>query len=191
MAKAKKGARSSRRRKVTDKADTAEVRTAATQKPLIKADRLLHHINTIKGYNDKIATLVAHRRNAMNAIKADRIIPTVVTDLIKLERGDPLEYREFLEQMGVGLKACGHQFQLSVFDTAYGSPEEQAKAEARAAAQAGRSPECQAPEGSPAFEAYMQEYHSVQATMVPGAKKLSAAELKEASTPRKQTETVQ
>jgi hypothetical protein len=100
----------------------------------------------------------------------------VVKDLIALEKGDPLDFKTYLEQMGVGLQATGQMFQLSIHDAAFGTPVEQAIAEARDDAKNGRPPAGKYPENSPEAEAYRNAYFSGQADLVPGADKLTQAE---------------
>jgi len=167
-------------KKTEDKADAAEMRKAQTNRLPIDANRLLHHINTIKGYNQKIDNLSGSRRQAFAAMKADRIDPQVVRDLIKLEKGDPLEFREYLEQMGVGLKATGQMFQLNVFDTAFGDPVAQATAEGRDDASNGRTVNNRYAEGTPESEAYLIAYHKVQSGNVPGAQLLTEEQREDA-----------
>ena len=158
------------------KANAAEVRKAKVNTPLIKGDRLLHHISTIEGYNDKISNLQGHRSNAYATMKAEGIQPQVVKDLIALKKGDPLDYKEYLTQMGIGLQATGQMFQMNVFDTAFGSPVEQAIAEGRDDAKNGRPPAGKYPENSEEAKAYRNAYFSGQADLVPGADKLTQAE---------------
>ncbi len=158
------------------KENKAEVRKAAVNTPLIKGERLLHHINTIKGYNEKISNLQGHRSNAYATMKAEGIQPGVVKDLIALEKGDPLDYKTYLEQMGIGLQATGQMFQLTIHDAAFGSPVEQAIAEGRDDAKNGRAPAGKYPENSEEAKAYRNSYFSGQADLVPGADKLTQAE---------------
>ncbi len=187
MAKSKRNGSTRARRgspakKTVDKADTVETRRVeASQKSLIDGNRLLQHIATVEGYNGKIETLKGSLRNQMKVIKADGINPKTVTNLIAIKRADPLEYREYLEQLGVGFKAIGLPFQLSVFDVAFESPVKQAEIEGAAQGRAGRAAEpTRYAEGSPEHKAYMDKYSEEQAKNVPGADQLSEAERRQA-----------
>ena len=175
-------ARNRKKTKTVDSADVTETRrTEPSQLPLPTGSRLMEAIAQVKGYNEKIDHLTGKRRQYLKTLKAEGIDIKVVTDLIKLEKADPLTARSYYEQLGVGLKEIATPFQLSVFDVAFGSPIEQAKAEARAQAKAGRAMEPgKWAEGSSEYQAYCEEYSRIQASMVPGAENLSEAELNEA-----------
>jgi hypothetical protein len=142
--------------------------------------RMLECVATLEGYNGKIQHLTGARRAAIKAMKAGGINTQSVLELIKMKTADPLEYREYLEHLGVGLRATGQPYQINIFDTNYGNPEAQARAEARAQANGGRAPECRWPENSSPHAAFMDEYSGVIAKLVPGADKLTAAEMEKA-----------
>lgn len=171
-----KGRRRGGKRKVTDKDDVTETRKAQTNRLPIDGNRLLHHMNTLKGINQERETIRSMTKKAKESAKLDRISWDVVEDMVKLEKADPLEFREYLEQLGVGLKHTGQPFQINVFDTAYGDPVAQAKAEGRADGKAGRTPNNRYQEGTAESEGYQEAYMAEQATLVPGADKLTAAE---------------
>lgn len=167
------------------KSETTEMREAVLDLKMVPGEKIVHHMATVKGYLDKAATIQGSLRNAYKAAKADGVPKEVISYLLGLERGDAVVYRQEMEAIGVGLKAVGAPFQLNVFDTAYGSAVDQAIAEARAAAKAGRTAECRWPEGSKEHEAYMLEYQTIQAHRVPGADNLSEEEIRDAVTSSK------
>lgn len=163
------------------KVDKVEVRQVAAEVlKIAEPDTILHHMKTVRGYKDRVTTAQGHLRNAYKAAKAAGIPKTVLDDLFGLERGDANDFRHELETLKAGLEAVGAPFQLNVFDTAMGSDVEQAKLEARQAADAGRPPECRWAEGSDAHKAYHEQYQSTQAERVPGVTKLTPRERSEA-----------
>lgn len=185
MAKAKSkraASRSSRKRRGSSedmtgaKAATVETRQVSAPLDVAPAEKILHHMKAIKGWKDKMTTLSGHLRNAYKAAKIDKVPKSIIDDLLGLERGDADAFRLEMESLAVGLKAVGAPFQLNVFDIMYSSDVEQAKAEAKQAAKAGRGPECRFAEGSEAHDAYMETYAFEQAGMVPGAENLSDEE---------------
>jgi hypothetical protein len=164
MAKGKGGR--GRKTKTEDPGDKVETRRVeASQQELPEEERILHHIATFEGYQGKLETLKGHYRNARKACKADHIDPSTIDFAIKMKREDPLTFRRLYEERAVALKAIGATFQLSLYDTAFENPVEQAKAEARQAASAGRAPESRWPEGSDAHDAYMTTWHEQQGKM--------------------------
>lgn len=162
--------------------DQAEVRPITSSQPNLKIDanRQEQHKNTLRGYDQKISTLTGARRKAIQTMKAEGYNTDAIRDLIKAERGDPLEQIDYYQQFALGLKHNGSQFQLAVHDANFDDPVAQARSEAKQAALNGRSPECRWPEGSPEHEVYMTVYAETQAGMVPGADKLTEKERKDA-----------
>lgn len=160
------------------KAGETEVRspTIAQELALAKPEDILHHMRTIKGWKDKVTTLNGHISNAYKAAKTAKISRKTLEFLLGLERNDPVAYRIEMENVAIGLKAMGAPFQMNVFDAIYANDIDQVKAEASAAAKAGRGPECRFAEGSPAYDVYMETYALVQAGMVPGAENMTDAE---------------
>lgn len=161
-----KGKGRGRRRKTVDEADVSETRTAEAEPRLaIDGDRLLVHINAVKGVKQKLEHYQSELRTTYKTMKAEGIDPEVVRTAIKLEKIDATEYRAYLEQLGVMFRATGQPFQINVFDTAFGDAVKQAEHEARQAASAGRAMDCRWAEGTPERDAYEAEYARVQGEM--------------------------
>jgi hypothetical protein len=146
------------------KENAVETRKASAtgELPLPKPDRIQLHRATVKGLKDKLETLKGHLRKAYQTAKADHVSKELLNDLDRLERGDPAEFRAYLESLGVGLKAIDAPFQLNIFDAVYASPVEAAAAKGRQDAEAGRFAENTFPEGSLEDEAYQEAYMKVQ-----------------------------
>lgn len=180
MASRKKASRKSKRRAAKPTQDeTVEAKAGAgVQLKLPEGSKIKHHLANVEAWEKKLADMKAHVKKAYEGAAAERVSKTLLKELIALKGGDPIVYRHYLESLGVGLEVIGAPFQLNVFDTMYESDVAQAKAEGAAAARAGRSPECRFAEGSDAANAYLEQYREVQANMVPGASKLTAAEIK-------------
>jgi hypothetical protein len=179
----KKNGRSTKTKAPADNSNVVEMRkaSAAPKLNLPEESVILNHMKNVKGIGEKMSTLAGMKSKAYDAAKAAGIPKRVIDDLLKLERSpDPAAVRLGLEVLGVGLKAIGATFQLQIFDTAFGNAEEQAKAEARQAAQSGAAPENRWPEGSKESEAYLAEYQRIQSGMVPGAENLTESELEDA-----------
>lgn len=169
------------RRKRETKDEQIEQRDGeAEQAPLLNPDRLLHYVNTFKGYLAKKETIMGHYRNARKAAKAEGLNPSRIDEAIALERGDPDEFRRQYEDTAQVLKIMGAPFQLAIFDTRYGDPVKQAEAEGRAAGKAGRVMDCRWPEGSEAETAYKEAYARAQADHVPGAREADQNEIEDA-----------
>lgn len=179
MAKKTTGTRGSRSRRGKSESMTGakegavEKRQVEAPLQIASADKIIHHMKHIKGWKEKLTTIQGQLRNAYKSAKADNVLKATLDTLLGLERGDAIAYRAEMEALSVGLKAVGAPFQLSVFDVAYGSDVEQAKADARAAANAGRGFECKFPEGSEAYDAASAEWMRINAERVPGGEDLT------------------
>lgn len=166
------------RRKSEAKSEKNETRTVGkndNKKP-VTGERLMQHVATVKGYKAKIESLNGHLKQAFKVMKAEGIQPAVIREIIAIEKADPIDQREYYEQLGIGIKATGQPFQLNIFDAIYETPVLQAQAEGRQAGLSGRGPENKWAEGSPEAEAFMDAYHEAQASLVPGAQNLSDEE---------------
>lgn len=182
MAKPKKPAKGSRAARKPKQASEGaeskvEKRTGSPQYKLPEGPRIEHHISNIEAWDTKLADMKAHVKKAYQAAAAEGISKKLLGQLIDLKNGDPIVARQHLESYGIGLKVIGAPFQLNVFDTMYEDDIAQARAEATVAARGGKSPECRFAEGSPAAEAYLETYRKIQASMVPGADKLTEGEI--------------
>lgn len=179
---------SSRKKRSTRRAPAKETRDESVetkvgpskQMKLPEGKRIEHHLANTDAYEKKLADLKAIVKKQYEAASAEGISKELLTDLRKLRDGDPIVARHYLESFGVGLKAIGAPFQLNVFDAMFEDDIAQAKAEARIHGRQGKAPECRFAEGSPAHDAYMDEYRFVQASMAPGAESLSADEIRKA-----------
>lgn len=169
-----------RRRKVKAAEDTSEVRTvtrtAASQMPMMEEDRILQHIATIEGIQRQQVKWAEQLTRAKQVIKAEGMNPKSILNAIKHKKADALQLRRDAEEQAHVNKVIGMPFQMTVYDVAFASPIDQAKAEARAAAGAGRPPENKWAEGTPECDAYREEYARIQAGMAAG---LAAAEMTE------------
>lgn len=182
MAARKGGSRKGGRRSFKKtKDETTESKTGgAKQYRLPEPDKIEHHLSNCEAWEKKLADMKAHVKKAYEGAATDNVSKELLKDLMALKGGDPIVARQKLEAWGVGLKVIGAPFQLNVFDTMYENDVAQARAEAAVAARTGRSPECRFAEGSEAAEAYADTYMEVQAGMVPGSDRLSAAQIKAA-----------
>jgi len=185
--KSSKGGRG-RKRRVEDPDDQTEVRTAAPSVVTMtkeerdkKKKRIAHFIAQRKGEKGKMETLRGQMRNTVKAMISEGISCETIDYCINFERGDSAEMRSSDEERALGLEVIGAPYQLMLIDVAYGDPIEQAKAEAKQHAEAGRPPDCRWPEGHDAHDAYMDAYHEIQAGRVPGADKLTKGEQREAA----------
>lgn len=153
-----------------------EVRGAQVEMKMPQADRQLHYFDAIKGENAQIAKANERLKKIKAAAKSENVNVKAITNVLKMEKGDVVVYRQELEQQAILMREKGIPFQMTIHDIAFGSAVEQAKFEGAAAARAGRGPECRFPESSDAYDAYMEEYALVQAGNVPGADKLTDRE---------------
>lgn len=192
MAGKKGSARGARKRRgkaedVTgEKEGGAKVRRVEpTQMKLPSGKRILECVASIEGYDGKINSLVGARRKQMGVIKAEGIDPKTITDLIKLKKMDQLDFERRMRELGVGLKEMGYPVQLSVFDVAFGDSVAQATAEGKQRGTQGLAVECQWPEGTPEFQAYMDAYTKAEAGRLPIAQEDEAEEEAEEETEEK------
>lgn len=180
MAKSKKNTRGrSSKKRVQAAEDTAETRTAATSaRPNFDfdEDRQAQHMNTIRGFNQKIRDLQKQRKKATDAMVAAGYNLKAMQDLIKLEKLNPIQARDYHEQFALGLPNVGAGFRVNVFDAAFADAAAQAAHEGRAYATNGTTPECRWTEGSTEHKAFWDSYNAEQAKIVPGADKLTDAE---------------
>lgn len=165
-----------RRRQAPAPEDTTETRTVetaprteASQQPLMPQERVEQHIETIEGIKAQQKKWNDQLKKAKEVIEAEGMNPKTILDAIKRKKEDPLKLRRAAEERAHVDRIIGLPFQMTIYDVAFESPVAQARAEARAAAAAGRPPENRWPEGSPECEAYREEYALKQASMVPGA----------------------
>lgn len=175
-----------RRRAAPAKDDTTEVRkvdtsrTAASQHPLMPDDRVEQHIATIEGIQTEQKKWADQLKRANAVIKAEGMNPKTITDAIKRKKADPLKLRRDAEEQAHVDRIIGLPFQLTVYDIAFATPIDQARAEAKATAMAGRPPENRWAEGTPECDAYREEYAQTQARMAPGSHQLSPEEVEAA-----------
>lgn len=184
-----KGTRGARKPKCATetKADAVETRTAGeTQYSLPAESKVKRHLANAEAWEAKLTELKIKVKKAYEVASGDGVTKKLLKDLMALKNGDPMARRQALEAFGIGLKVIGAPFQMNIFDTIYESDIEQARADARMAAKAGRSPECRFSEGSAAHDAYQDEYMRVQASMVPGADKMTPEGVDEAVSDGKQ-----
>lgn len=160
------------------KSEQAETRKASTdnREPLIKKDRVKHHLDTIEGYKGKIAHLTGHMRKAFEVAKADGLSSTTINRIISAKKKDPLELRLELEHYGLGLEVIGVPVRVVVHDSLFGDSMEQAKAEGRSDGKAGRSANCRYAEDTPEYKAFFEAYAEEQAKYVTGATAEQTAE---------------
>jgi hypothetical protein len=154
--------------------------SAASELPLPKLDKQIFYWDSLKRLNDQKDAIVSKIRTLNKNAKSEHVDMAKIKEVMAMEKGDQQAFRNSMEQQAQLMRAKGITFQMHIFDTAYGSDVEQAKAEARAAALAGKSPDCRYAEGTDAAEAYMQTYAQTQASMVPGAGDLSEDDRDEA-----------
>lgn len=184
--KAKKGTRGarSRRGKSEDmtgaKEATVEVRTAQSELKLPPLEKQLFYYDSLKAEQAKMDTIKSRIQTLNKNAKSDGVDMKSIKDTMAMERGDQIEWRQRLEQQARLMREKGISFQLSVFDTAYGSEVEQAAAEARAQASAGKAFECRFPEGSEAHTAASKEWMRINAERVPGGQDLSDDDIEDA-----------
>lgn len=183
MAKAKRastgGARKRRGRSedMTGAKDASvETRKVQGALKLPPVTRQLFYYDSLKAEQAKMDTIKSRIQSLNKSAKTEGVDMKSIKDTMAMERGDQAEWRARMEQQARLMKEKGISFQLNVFDVAYGSDVEQAKAEATAAAKAGKGPECRFSEGSEAYDAYMETYSLVQSGMVPGAQDLNDEE---------------
>lgn len=171
MARRKKSA-TTRRKPFKAKEEQVETRKAVTdnREPLIKKDRVKHHLDTIEGYKGKIAHLTGHMRKAFEVAKAEGLSSTTLNRIIAAKKKDPLELRQELEHYGLGLEVIGVPVRVVVHDSLFGNSMQQAEAEGRADGKAGRSANCRYAEDTPEYEEFFKAYNEEQAKFVPGAK---------------------
>lgn len=182
MARAKKsGTRATRGRKSKAESMTgAKENAVETRQPkmdlkIASGEKIVHYLKSVKGFKEKLTTIQGQLRNVYKAAKAENVPKAVIDELLALERGDADAFRAEMESLAVGLKAVGAPFQLSVFDTVYGSSVEAAAAKGRQVAESGAFADNPYAEGTPEAEAFGEAYMKVQASRVPGMQEMQAA----------------
>ena len=154
-----------------------ETRTPQLEMNLPNPDRQLHYFDAIKNELANIARAQKRKKDLEKAAAKENVDVGAISFVLQMEKGDAVKYRMRLEQQAVLMRARGLPFQMTIHDIAFANSVEQAKAEAKAAARGGRSPECRYPEGTPAYDAYLETYTREQARMVPGAENLTDEEI--------------
>lgn len=180
MANKKKGNGRGRKRRTEAPDDQVEVRKAQAgpvQKNIkLTSNRQEEHKNTLRGYDAKIKDLQDRRKKAVEQMESEGYNVKALKDLIKLDKLNPVEARDYHEQYAMGLEHAGAQFRMTVHDAAFDDAPAQARHEGIQFAKQGATPECRYKDGTPEHTAFWDGYNREQAKMVPGADKLSEAE---------------
>lgn len=173
-----------RRRQKPAPEDTTTVRTVdiggrteASQQPLMPQDRVEQHMDTIESIQAQQKKWSEALTAAKEVIKAEGMNPKNIMDAIKRKKADPLQMRRDAEEVAHLDRIIGLPFQMTVHDVAFDSPEDQARAEAKAAAAAGRPPENRWAEGTKPCEVYRETYAIEQAKRAPGAQHMTEEEI--------------
>jgi hypothetical protein len=87
---------------------------------------LKHHYNTIMGYKAKMDEASGHLRNAYKQAEECGIDTAAIRMAMSKSKKDPMVMRNFYAQLIEHMKEQGQPFQLMIFDTAKGTPDEQA-----------------------------------------------------------------
>lgn len=136
----------------------AEMRTASetNELDLPKPDDIVFHMKAIKGWKERISTLQGSMRNAIkSAKKVNKFLPEVINELLALERlDDPSEFKRRMESLGVGLKAIGSPYQLTLHDTLLGDVQDVAYKRGKDDALNGRGSNNPYPQSSDLAESY-------------------------------------
>lgn len=172
----KKGGSSSTRRPAKPtKAEKVEVSAPGkdpTVPPLLAGNMppikdILYHLEQIAGYQAKAKTASMAVTKAKNAAKEAGV------DLKSLAEGqgligmDPLNMATYFRQLQAIMREKGLPIQIQLFETKYGSVEEQAMKEGWDAGIAGRSPDtARWPEGTPGHEQHMRGWNDAQRHLV-------------------------
>lgn len=174
----KANGRGSRKRRGKGEDDTgakdakAEMRKAkvVAELDLPKADDVLFHMKSIRGYKEIVTSAQGKLRNAIkSAKKCNPLLPEVINELLALERADdPTEFKRRMEALGEGLKAVGSPYQLTLHDTLLGSAEDAADKRGYTDGKAGRAMSNPYPEGTQFADLYAQGYMRAQAEIITG-----------------------
>lgn len=124
---------------------------------------LLYHYETIAGHMDRVKTAQGKLGDAKKTAKEAGVDVSAMMDAMKKLRLDPLELAGRLRQEALLLSENGSPVQIMLFETKYGSVDEQASAEGLADGRAARSPNVERwKEGAPGQETYMAAWHKGQ-----------------------------
>lgn len=164
----KKGSRRSKAESMTGaKAGKTEVRRIGdnSQLSLPEPDDYAHHLKSIKGCMEKVATASSLLRHAkQSANKSCPGLAASVTETIAIEReGDPVKLQKRLELLGMGLKQIDSSIQLTVFDTLAGDEEELVAKRGYEDGKAARPMNNKYPEGSSLSDLYAENWRMGQA----------------------------
>lgn len=158
----------------------AEMRKASDTDELAlpKPDDILFHMKAIKGWKERITTLQGSMRNALKAAKkVNKFLPEVINELLALERlDDPTEFKRRMESLGIGLKAIGAPYQLTLHDTLLGDQNELAAKRGYQNGKAGTAINNPYPENSTLSDIYVENYVKGQAELLGASVPETAAE---------------
>lgn len=162
------GGRRSRAESMTGaKENEVEVRTIGDNSDLAlpAPDDYAHHMKTIRGCRDRLATassLLSHAKKSAN--KCAPGLAASVEETLKIEReNDPVKLRTRLEMLGLGLKQIDSSIQLNVFDTLAGDQKEMVARRGYEDGKAARPQSSDYPEGSDLAALYSENWLKGQA----------------------------
>lgn len=150
------GGRKRKSKKTGDQAK--ELQAAATSEAPrlnIPAPRdLKHHYDTILGFKAKLDEANGRLRNAFKQAEEAGVDTAGIRFAMSKSKKDPLVLKAFLLQVAEHFKELGLPFQISLFDTINGTPDEQAYKAGYAIGEGGQTPANPYPAGSPPNDEY-------------------------------------
>ena len=118
----------------------------------------------------KAATANSHVSDQKKKMKEIGLDVKAFVDTMRLERMDPQDVAAEFRERARLMRMRGMPVQMSLYEPKYGSIDEQASAEGKAAGENGRTPDGERwPEGAPGHEAYMRSWNDAQRNLVTGA----------------------
>lgn len=160
----KNGGGSRRKAKPDTKEETVEVNNMSLllgNMPPIKD--IMYHLDQIAGYQDKARTASAKVTDAKKKAKEAGVDLKSISDGIGLERVDALDLATYFRQLQVIMRERGLPIQLSLYETKFGSIEEQGASEGWSDGRAGRHfNNDRWIEGAPGFREYSRRWNDGQ-----------------------------
>lgn len=132
---------------------------------------LMYHVDNIAGWMDKASTAQGKVSDAKKKAKEAGVDVVAIMSFLKFKRMDPLDMASQLRQLATMAAEEGLPVQISLFESKYGSIEDQAGAEGYHAGSTGRTPDTKRwPEASPGHAQYMRRWNDAQAEIVSSGK---------------------
>lgn len=168
-AKKKKVVKSTKRAAKATKAETVEVSDGVQLllgNIMEQKDRE-YYVETFLKLKAKADTANSHVRDFRKKAKEAGVDMKALTDVLAMERWEVLDLASYLKQMSAFMRDRGLPVQAALFETKYGSVDEQSGKLGWDAGISGRSPPVELfPEGTPGFESMMRQWNSAQRQIV-------------------------